>query len=106
MIYYCICVIMDSLLYIYFPHCCVSHVIILILVALRYCTVYKCLVKTIAVFIFRALESKYFTYDQMELMDPAVMFAIPRLAIIRYALTYIHIYMYTYRYTYIDVSVY
>ena len=30
----------------------------------------------------RALQKKYFTYDMVEMMDPIVMFAIPRLAII------------------------
>lgn len=31
----------------------------------------------------RALRKKYLTQDMMEMMDPLVMFAVPRLAIIR-----------------------
>ena len=39
----------------------------------------------------RGLRKEYITQDMMEMMDPSVMFAVPRLAIIRY----IHV-LYTY----------
>ena len=34
----------------------------------------------------RGLHKEYITQDMMEMMDPSVMFAVPRLAIIRYIL--------------------
>lgn len=66
---------------------CISHTAMfpILNVTVVSCSPTSCASKNYLIhYIFRALESKYFTYDQMELMDPAVMFAIPRLAIIRY----------------------
>lgn len=40
----------------------------------------------LCVCVYRALKRDYFTHDMIEMMDPSIMFAIPRLAIVWYVL--------------------
>lgn len=53
-----------------------------------YYEAYKCTMKLpnptidVILFSFRAIKNKNLSYDMIEMMDPSVMFAIPRLAIL------------------------